>query len=144
MRLIPLKDGHSASLFFSADELTARRYNEFQHYLVQDTGIGSDENAVQQHFGSLAARLAAAQTDPEQLALAADELALLHYNFNFMLGRTQNKQLSFAVLVGAVDGQPTNDLSEEGLTALIARLSDYGLTQGQIQSAVAEFVKKKT
>ncbi|WP_151086854.1 hypothetical protein [Hymenobacter baengnokdamensis] len=143
MRTLTLDNGHTASFYLSAHEITAGRYTEFQHYQMQDAGIGSDEEAVDRHFASLAARLAAAQADSKQLVYAADELALLHYNFQFMRGRDQPGQLAFAVLVGAVDGIPTTDLSEEGLKALISRLSSYGLTQGQIEDARAEFLKKK-
>lgn len=143
MRQLPLNDGHTVSLFFSAAEIPVGRYTEFQYYLTQAVGIGSDSDAVEQHFSNLTARIAAAHNNPEQLAPAADELALLHYNFNFMLGRYQPKQLAFGVLVGAVDGQPANDLSEEALSALITRLNDYGLTQGYVEEAVEAFVKKK-
>ncbi len=143
MRILTLQDGHTASVYLSAHEITAGRYTDFQHYQARDAGIGSDEGAVNRHFANLTARLMAAQNDPEQLALAADELALLHYNFNYMRTRFNCKQLSFATLVAAVDGQPADDLSEEGLSALVERLSSYGLTQGQIEDTTAEFLKKK-
>lgn len=143
MRTIILNDGHTASFYLSAHEIPIGRYTEFQHYQVQDAGIGSDDEAVNRHFSNLTARLMAAQTDPEQFGPAADELALLHYNFNFMRVRFQPKQLAFAALVGAVDGQPTTDVSEEGLSELVARLGSWGLTQGQVEDATADFLKKK-
>jgi hypothetical protein len=144
MRVLELNGGHTASLYLSAHEIPAGRYTEYQHYLVQDAGIGSDEGAVERHFGNLTARIAAAESDPKQIALAADELALLHYNFEFMRQRVNCKQLAFGCLVGAVDGVPTTDLSEDALTVLLARLSAHGLTQGQVEDAVAEFQKKKS
>lgn len=143
MRTLSLLDGHTVTYFISAHEITAGRYAEFQYYQTQDAGIGSDSAAVEQHFASLSARLAAAQEDPTQLVLAADELALLHYNFQFMRTRFHPKHLSFGVLIQAVDGQPATDLSEVGLTDLLARLSIYGLTQGQLEDGLEEFVKKK-
>lgn len=143
MQTLLLQDGHTVSCFLSIHEITAGRYAEFQHYQAQDAGIGSDEEAVNRHFANLTARLVAAQHDPAQLGSAADELALLHYNFDYMRQRVNCKQLSFGVLVAAVDGQPTTDLTEEGLTALLARLSSYGLTQGQIEDATNVFLKKK-
>jgi hypothetical protein len=143
MRTITLNDGHIASFYSSAHEIPVGRYTEFQYYQVQDAGIGSDEGAVDRHFGNLSARMAAAQADPEQLGPAADELALLHYNFQFMRDRYQPNQLAFAVLVGAVDGVPTTDVSEDGLVALVTRLHGYGLTQGHVEDSTAEFLKKK-
>lgn len=143
MRTLTLNDGHTVSFYLSAYEIPAGRYTEFQHYQAQDAGIGSDDEAVDRHFSNVTARLMAAQTDPEQLGPAADELALLHYNFQFMRDRYQPKQLAFAALVGAVDGMPTTDLSDDGLSELVTRLSGYGLTQGQIEDATADFLKKK-
>lgn len=137
MRKIDLADGHAVSVFTSIYELTAERYNEFQCYMAQATEIGSDEGSIEQHFARLGDFIG-----HERTAEALDELALLHYNFNFIRVRFNPLQLGFGLLVAKVDNEPCTDFTEDGLTALIHQLSGYGLTQGQITEAV-EIAKKK-
>jgi hypothetical protein len=137
MRKIDLADGHTLSVFASIYELTAERYNEFQCYMAQASEIGSDVNSVEQHFARLGDFIG-----HERTAEALDELALLHYNFNFIRERFNPLQLGFGLLVAKVDNEPYADFTEDGLTALIHQLSGYGLTQGQIEEAV-DAAKKK-
>ncbi|MGI4736477.1 MAG: hypothetical protein ACRYG7_14980 [Janthinobacterium lividum] len=143
MHTLTLTGGHTASVYLSAHEVPIKHYVEFQYYHMRDVGIGSSTADVERHFANLFARVGALANDPEQLGLVGDELALLHYNMNFMIERDHPSHLSFGALVAEVDGQPHTDLSEEGLTSLLARLADYGLTRGQVEDTVGAFLKKK-
>lgn len=139
MRTILLAAGHSVALYQSPLELPARRHLEYQCRLVQDAGIGSTMTAVAAHFDRLSRLLAAGKTTE-----ASDELANLHYNLNFALEKFSPQHLAFACLVAQVDDKPVDfDPSEEGLQALVARLSDYGLTQGHVEAEL-ETVKKNS
>ncbi|QNH60753.1 hypothetical protein [Hymenobacter sediminicola] len=139
MRTVPLPNGHSFALYQSALELPARRHLEYQCYLVQDAGIGSDMEAVHAHFGKLARLMAAGKQ-----AEASDELANLHFNLNYLLERFSPRHLSFACLVTQIDGQPLPwDPTDEGLQQVIARLSELGLTEELLQ-AEYEAVKKNS
>ena len=136
MRIIPLLP-HTVTIYQSIQELPERRHQEFQYYLLQETGIGSTVTAVEQHFE----RLASFITHNMQQE-AADELANLHYNFSFALERFSPASLAFGCLVAAVDEVATDDLSEEGLQQLVTRLSTYGLSAGHVEE-LNSFVKKK-
>jgi hypothetical protein len=138
MHIVALPDGHSFAMYHSALELPARRHLEYQCRLVQDSGIGSDMDAVYAHLAK-AGRLVAAGKQTE----AGDELANLHYNLNFLLERFSPRHLSFACLITQIDGQPVPwDPTEEGLQRVIEQLSELGLTEGILQ-AEFEDVKKK-
>jgi len=138
MQTVPLGDAHHVSLYQSIFELPAGRHATMQQYLVQAAGIGSSIGAVQRHFEQLAALMVAAQQEPHRLGEAADELANLHYNVQFMLEKFDPTQLAFGCLVAAVDGVPVTDLSEQGLKELLLRLSAMGLTQGQVSELLTD------
>jgi len=137
MRTLPLADGHIVTLYQSMHELPAQRHSEFQCRLVQAAGIGSTMADVNKHFERLAQFMAAGRS-----ADAADELAHLHYNFNFALEQFSPETLAFGCLVAAVDGQPTPAKCEDdGLQELLNQLSGWGLTAGLVEDICQE-VKK--
>ncbi|HEX8656189.1 MAG TPA: hypothetical protein VF690_01570 [Hymenobacter sp.] len=136
MRDLQLSFRHTCTLYQSIFELPEARRIEFNCYMLQETGIGSSFASVQQHFASVMAFLAA-----DRRTEAADELAVLLYNFNFMLEKFSPRSLAFGCLVAAVDGVPVTDYSETGLTTLRDQLSRYGLTAGMVEEEVAA-VKK--
>lgn len=136
MRELTLSHSHSVTLYESIFELPEVRRLEFNCYLAQEMGIGADVPSLHRHFSSVTNFLASGQP-----AEAADELAQLLFNVQFMLEKFGPQSLSFCVLVAQVDGIPTADYTETGLTALRDRLSSYGLTAGQVETEVAT-VKK--
>ncbi|MGI4869716.1 MAG: hypothetical protein ACRYFX_00910 [Janthinobacterium lividum] len=137
MRLLNLPSGHSLFLYGSIFELSAEDHSWFEHWLVRDSGIGSGAAAIERHFAGTAALLAAGRN-----AEAGDALALLHYAYADTLDRLNPKQMAFGCLVAQVDGQPWTDRSEEGLRRLISQLSEWGLTQGQVEQEVATAKKQ--
>ncbi len=136
MRLIALASPHTVELYQSIFELPASAHLEFKCYLAQELGIGADTASVERHFQALAAFVAAGQTTE-----ALDELAHLHYSFQFQLEQFSPASLAFGCLVARVDGQPVTDRSEAGLTRLRAQLSGWGLSAGMVAEEL-ETVKK--
>lgn len=136
MRTIQLSSDHSISLYQSAQELPARRHLAFNCYLVQQGGIGSTPEDISQRFSRCGQLMAAGMHQD-----AATELANLHYSFQFALQQFSPLQLAFGCLLAEVDGQPVTDYSEPALQALLARLSEQGLTQTMVTAEV-EDVKK--
>jgi len=136
MRTLTLPGGTRVRLFQSIFELSATRHNELQHWLVRGAGIGSGVGAIDRHFSTVTAYLAADKREE-----AADALALLHYAFAETLAQFSPKHLAFGVLVASVDEVPCQDFSEPGLEALLATLSELGLTE-QMVTAEVEDVKK--
>lgn len=138
MRTVPLRPGTSLRLFSSIFELPAGRHNEFQYWLLRESGIGSGAQAIDRHFHTVSAFLAAGETEK-----AADALALLHYAHGETLDRFSSQHLAFGCLVAEWPlGQPFTDLTEAGLTQLRDALSAAGLTEGLVQEEV-ERTKKE-
>jgi hypothetical protein len=138
MRTVPLPTGAALRLYSSIFELPAGRHSEFEYWLVRGAGIGAGGVAdIERHFAQTTALLGAGETEK-----AADALALLHYAFAQSLERFNPQHLAFGCLVAEWPvGVPFTDVSEEGLTHLVAELSAAGLTQGLVQDEL-EFVKK--
>jgi hypothetical protein len=136
MRTLTLPAGPRVLLYSSIFELPAGRHAEFNHWVVRGAGIGSGPGDIDRHFAKVSAFVAAGKLEE-----AGDALALLHYAFNDTLERFDPKHLAFGVLVAAVDEKPCADFTEAGLTALVATLDEYGLTQ-ELVTAEVEDVKK--
>jgi hypothetical protein len=127
MRTITLADDSVLSLFSGIMELPAGRHSEFQHWVVRESGIGSDTISVEQRLSQTSALLAAGRVEE-----AGDALALVHYSFNDALGKFSSRQLAFGCLVAEWRGKPWLDTSEEGLSRLRDELSAAGLTEGMV------------
>lgn len=131
MRTLTLPDGSGLSLWQTATELPAGRYNEFQYWLIRESGIGSDVASIEQRFSETAALLVA-----ERLEEAADALALVHYAFTDSINKFSSRQLAFGCLVAEWRGRAWTDASEEGLGRLRDELSAAGLTEGLVVGEV--------
>lgn len=127
----------SASFAESIKELPIDRYSEFQKYLLQDSGMGSDIESIQRHHEKIDLFLAAGKTQE-----AINERLNQHFNFFFMLNRINITHLSFAVLVSAVADQSIVDYSETALLEVSSKLGKQGFTHEQLTS-ILEDVKKK-
>jgi hypothetical protein len=136
MRTITTPKG-SLQILESIKELPIDRYSEFQKYLLQDAGIGSDIEAVYKHFEKIDIFLAS-----DKIQDAINERTNQHFNFFFMLNKINITHLSFAVLVYAIDNQPITDYSETNLLLVCKRLGELGITHEQLTSVLEE-VKKK-
>lgn len=121
----------------SPKELTIDRYTEFQKYLLQDSGIGSDIESVYRHSEKLDAFLSAGKIE-EAIAERANQ----HYNFYLMLNKISLTHLAFALFVESIDDKPITDYSDFGLKLISGRLASIGVRRDQLE-AVLEDVKKK-
>jgi hypothetical protein len=137
MRTITLANESVLSLWQGIQELPAGRHSEFQHWVIRESGIGSDAASVEQRLSETAALLAAGRTQE-----AGDALALVHYCLNEALGKFSSRQLAFGCLVAEWRGKPWVDTSEEGLSRLRDELSAAGLTEAMVVEEV-EAVKKE-
>lgn len=121
----------------SPKELTIERYTEFQKYLLQDSGIGSDIESVYRHSEKLDAFLSSGK-----IAEAMAERSNQHYNFYMMLNKISLTHLAFALFVESIDGVLCTDYSDSGLHAISDRLASVGLRRGELET-ILEDVKKK-
>ncbi|SNC62232.1 hypothetical protein SAMN06265337_0629 [Hymenobacter gelipurpurascens] len=136
MRQLSLNPLHSIKLYQTVHELPARRHLAFNTYIVQQGGIGSTPDDINQRFSRTGQLIAAGM-----LQEAGTELANLHYAFHFALEQFSPQQLAFGCLIAEVDGQPVTDYSEAALQALLEQVSEYGLTMEMVTTEV-EDVKK--
>lgn len=120
----------------SIKELTIDRFSEFQKYILQDAGMGSDIDAVYKHFEKLDVFLAAGKLEE-----AIRERSNQHYALFFMLNKINITSLSFAVLLYSIDDVRVEDYSETNLLRICERLGRDGLSRGELESLL-EDVKK--
>lgn len=121
-------------IFDSIDELPVLRFHKYNKMLLIDSGIGSDLVDFDNHI-ERAIRFS--RTKPDLVAEELDNLRQLVY---FIQSEVSPKHLAFCVLVKSIDGQPFNDLSDDGLQSLLKRFADMPLAE---MTAQLEAVKKK-
>lgn len=126
----------AASFCETIKELPIDRYSEFQKYLLQDSGMGSDIESIQRHNEKIDLFLAA-----NKIPEAITERTNQHFNFFFMLNQVNITHCSFAILVSSIKEQPITDYSETNLITICNQLGKQGFTHEQLTS-ILEDVKK--
>jgi hypothetical protein len=136
MTEVQINDKTTITLYSSIKELPIELSKKFNNYLLQDAGIGNTIESVDDHLARLMVFLSEDKR-PEAL----EEVKNLRYNLFSMMSQWNYECLSFGCLIKSVNGDPVTDYSSEGITVLMARLSDEGLNNEKVQ-AVIEEVKK--
>ena len=101
-------------LYASIKEMPIRLYNLSQKYLLQDMGIGSDMNAIDDHFSTLDSYLSAGKIEE-----ALQERENQRFAFFTMIQGVSYKSLSFACHVHSIAGELITDHSEEALNKIM-------------------------
>lgn len=101
-------------LYASIKEMPIKLYNITQRYLLQDMGIGSDMNAIDDHFKSLDSFLAAGKIED-----AKRERENQRFAFYTMLEGVNYKSLAFGCHIHSIDGVEITDRSEEAISAML-------------------------
>ncbi len=128
--------GQKIVLYSSIKEMPIKLYNLTQRYILQDMGIGSDMPAIDEHFRSLDAFLAANKVDD-----ALKERENMRFNFYTMLEQVNYKSLTFGCHIFSVDGVEITDRSEEAITTLLNTLL---ISFEQAEEILAEVKKNFT
>lgn len=126
---------HKVRIYNSIDELPIIRFHRYNRMLLVDAGIGSDIADFDQHLEKVVRYIR--KGDNEN---AAKEMENMRQNVYMVLEGQNVRHLSFACLVESIDGQPTDDLSEEGLKKVLELLG--GAKKGEF-TEVYDSVKKK-
>lgn len=108
--------GLVVEMYDDIEDLPLRNYQKFNKYLIADSGIGSDMADVDTHIQRIASLIG---KDNDKVLR---ELQNLHNNIAMLLSEVSPKLLSFAALVRSVNGEVNDDLSDEGLKRLAAKL----------------------
>lgn len=131
--------GHLLELYTSIEELPLTRFNAYNRYLLVDAGIGSDMNDVDRHIGMVRRFIA----DGEK-AKADRELMNLRQNLAFVIEGVSPRMMAFIPLIARMDGKPVDDITEDGVRAVIDRLGRTGFSVGAIWFHLNEVKKKLT
>lgn len=125
---------HDIEIYDSIDQLPVIRFHKYNKMLLIDSGVGSDLSDVDNHI-ERAMRFCKSKPD-----MAIAELENLRQNIYLIQSGVSPKHLAFCVLVVSIDGEPFDDLSDDGLSGLLTKLSDVSHTE---MTAHTETVKKK-
>ena len=134
MRTVKIGD-YTVEIYDAIDDLPMMRFHKYNKMLLVDAGIGSDLQDFDTHIEK-AMRYARSKT-PE---LAAIELDNMRQNVYFIQTGISPKHLAFAVLVKSINGNPCNDLSDDGLQKVVDMFGDVPIKE---LTAQMEAVKKK-
>lgn len=151
MRIVELPGSNkSVNIRETPKELPINRYADFQKYLVQAAGLGSDMTMVEEHFSRFFRLQAGAFYED-----ATREAFNLYQNIHIMLNKIDIESVAFGCLIDSITHftgskkledatvEKITDYSEDGLVTLANRLGEYGLTKEMVSEIVSN-VKKKS
>lgn len=107
-------NGRSVKLYDDISELPISRFQKYCKYSLYDAGIGGDIQSFDTHAQRIAAYI---HTDPDKAII---ELENMRMNVSMILNEINPSNMAFACFVSSVDGKPYNDLSDEGIKALLS------------------------
>lgn len=126
---------HTYEIYTGVEELPIARFQKYNQMIMQAAGIGSNLSDADQHLER--ACLYAAKGDCDSVL---KELETFRTNLMFIQQDIDPKSRAFAALVKSVDGEPWNDISDDGLSELQKMLHEG--TANEVDQAVNP-VKKK-
>lgn len=128
---------HKVEFFSSIKDLPFERFNEFNRYAMLDSEIGN----TMEDFDKIVIRINEfLKKDLKEESIK--ELLNLRLVVNNVLSGTSHKGLSFACLIKKIDGEVVDDFSSDNLKKILQKLSDGGMTIGNVVDSSNE-VKKK-
>lgn len=107
------------TVYDSIDELPIINFQKYNKYLLIDSGIGADIDAIDSHIAKLAKYIKINETDK-----AISELQNLRQNLFMINCEISPKYLAFAALIHSIDGKKSEDLSDEGFKKVLASLKE--------------------
>lgn len=106
-------------VYDSIDEMPIINFQKYNKYLLIDSGIGSDVDDIDAHITRIAKFIKANNNKK-----ALQELQNMRQNMYMVNSGISPKYLAFAALIHSVDGKEVNDLSDDGLKALLKELKE--------------------
>ena len=134
MRTIKTKSGIEVKIFSSAAELSIKRYNTFQKYLI----IESSVEPLLVKLERSKAFIEEGKKDEGLIELKNSILCL-----NAVISGVGYYTYAFACLVAEIGNKPYSDITESGLDMVLDRLNEIEITYGEVVE-VNETLKKKS
>ena len=114
---------HKVVIYDSIDELPMRRFHRFNKMMLVDSGVGGTLAEVDIHLEKIKAFISTKKPDD-----AIKEVNNLRTNLYFIMNHVSPKCLAFAALVKELDGDPCDDISDDGLQKVVERFSDVSIS----------------
>lgn len=116
MKDIKLK-GKVYTMYDSIEELPIINFQKYNKYILFDSHIGSDVEAVDRHLAELGRLI---NTDKKK---ASTELQNLRNNLYFIVNNISPKHLAFTALIHSINGKKLEDLSDDNLNKILADIN---------------------
>lgn len=105
---------HNVTYYDTIAELPIVRFHIYNKMLLVDSGVGSDIADFDSHLERVMAYI---QKDNKENAIK--EIQNLRQNFYIIQQSLSPKYMAFSALIKEIDGRPCDDLSDEGLKAIL-------------------------
>lgn len=106
-------------VYDSIDEMPIVNFQKYNKYLLIDSGIGSDTDDIDAHITRVAKFIKS-----NNVKKALQELQNMRQNMYMVNNEISPRYLAFAALIHSIDGEEVNDLSDDGLKNILARLKE--------------------
>lgn len=106
-------------VYDSIDEMPIVNFQKYNKYLLIDSGIGSDADDIDAHITRVAKFIKS-----NNAKKALQELQNMRQNMYMVNSEISPKYLAFAALIHSIDGEEVNDLSDDGLKNVLAKLKE--------------------
>lgn len=127
-------NGKVYKLYNDVHELPVVNFQRYNKYVLFESHIGSDIDAVDRHLGTLAKLI---KTDIKK---AQVEINNLRANLYYIANNISPSMLAFATLIYSIDGVVNKDLSDENLKKIIKDLEP--VKRSVIRELFEQFKKK--
>lgn len=115
---------HRVEYYDGIDEMPIVRFHKWQKMLMVDAGIGGDIASLDQHLEKTRRYIRTGKYDQ-----AEKEIANLRQCVYLMQTELNPTHLAFAALVKSIDGAECDNITDDGLRDVVARLSDSPRTE---------------
>lgn len=124
-------------VYDSIDEMPIVNFQKYNKYLLIDSGIGSDADDIDAHITRVVKFIKS-----NNAKKALQELQNMRQNMYMVNSEISPRYLAFAALIHSIDGEEVNDLSDDGLKNILARLKE--IKHSKIIDFLAWLKKKVT
>ena len=124
-------NGHKVQVYDSIDDLPMVRFHRYNKMLLVDAGVGAEMSDFDAHIERAVRYFRKGDNDN-----GAKELDNLRQCVYLIITEQGIRDLSFACLVKSIDGEPCDDLSEDGLKKVLHTLG--GATRKELTEALNE------
>lgn len=133
MRTLKINN-HELKVYDSIDELPIINYQKYNKYILIDSGLGSNIDAINLHVSNLIALL------NSDMKKAQQQLQNLQQTLYLLISEVSPQNLAFAALIYSFDGNIVSDLSDENLKKLLSLINTE--KQSFIDKTLSEIKKK--